>query len=197
MGICLALNSVSDRHIESILETPELIWALLAPEEEHFIEAAPSSKGFFARFFRNTAASKKVLPSFQFSVGENIETDLDKAWHGLHYCINQTHLDADPPMDFIMSGGALAGSVDVGYGPARLFNSETVKDIYHHLLNISVEDLKKNYAPVEMEKLDIYPTIWESEQEEGFEYLADYYASLKSFLSECVEHQLGMAVYFC
>lgn len=33
MGMCLALHSVSDNNIKKILESPSLIWRLLAPDD--------------------------------------------------------------------------------------------------------------------------------------------------------------------
>jgi uncharacterized protein YaaR (DUF327 family) len=100
-------------------------------------------------------------------------------------------------MDFITVGGIAAGEVEVGYGPARLFDSKTVKVIEAKLSEITSDMLRKNYNPSDMEKLDIYPNIWERDSEEGFEYIAEYYETLKSFISNCAKHNLGMAVYLC
>ena len=100
-------------------------------------------------------------------------------------------------MDFITVGGQTAGVVDVGYGPARLFGSKTVKEIGGILSKVTTEHLRNNYNPTDMEKLDIYPNIWERDGEEGFEYIAGYFESLKLFVSNCSRHNLGMAVYLC
>jgi hypothetical protein len=198
MGMCLALHSVSDNNIEKILESPSLIWRLLAPDDpEIYIETVKeNSGGLLAKLFGKKNSGEEIpVPDLDFVEGENIDDDLDKSWHGIHYCLNKTEYEAEPPMDFIIDGGELAGNIEVGYGPARLIDSKTVKDIHERISKISVEQLRENYNPEEMEKLDIYPNIWVRENEEGFEYIADYFETLKSFITHCSKHNLGMAVY--
>lgn len=198
MGMCLALHSVSDNNIEKILQSPSLIWRLLAPDDpEIYIETVKeNSGGLLAKLFVKKNNDKDItVPDLNFVEGENIDDDLDKAWHGIHYCLNKTEYDAEPPMDFIIDGGEMAGDIEVGYGPARLIDSKTVKEINNHISKITHEQLHANYNPEEMEKLDIYPNIWVRDDEEGFEYIADYFNSLKTFIANCARHNLGMAVY--
>ena len=198
MGMCLALHSVSDKNIEKILKSPALIWRLLAPDDpEIYIETVKeNSAGFLAKLFAKKKSDEEIsIPNLDFIEGENIDDDLDKSWHGIHYCLNKTEYDAEPPMDFIIDGGELAGNIEVGYGPARLIDSKTVKDINDRISNITAEQLRQNYNPEEMEKLDIYPNIWVRDDEEGFEYIADYFKSLKTFVANCSKHNLGMAIY--
>ncbi|MCU7934548.1 MAG: YfbM family protein [Candidatus Thiodiazotropha sp. (ex Dulcina madagascariensis)] len=200
MGMCLALHSVSDRNIERILESPPLIWRLVAQDDpEIYLETVnKSKKGIFSKIFgKKNTDSNQEIPNLEFVEGENTEDDLDKSWQGIHYCLNKTDYEADPPMDFITAGGITAGDIEVGYGPARLFDSNAVKEIEKRLSKVTSEHLRKNYNPTDMEKLDIYPNIWERDGEKGFEYIAEYYVTLKSFISNCSKHNLGMAVYLC
>lgn len=155
-----------------------------------------NSGGLLAKLFgKKNPGGEIPVPDLDFVEGENIDDDLDKSWHGIHYCLNKTEYEAEPPMDFIIDGGELAGNIEVGYGPARFIDSKTIKDIHERISKISVEQLRENYNPEEMEKLDIYPNIWVRENEEGFEYIADYFETLKSFIIHCSKHNLGMAVY--
>jgi hypothetical protein len=200
MGICLALHSVSDKNIERILEFPPLIWRLIAPDDpEIYLESVnEGKKEIFSKLFgKNSVEPSQPVPDLEYIEGENIDDDLDKSWQGIHYCLNKTAYEAEPPMDFITIGGETAGEVEVGYGPARLINSKTVKEIDGCLSEITTELLRNNYNPSVMEKLDIYPNIWERDGEEGFEYIAEYFKSLRSFISNCSKHNLGMAVYLC
>jgi hypothetical protein len=48
-----------------------------------------------------------------------------------------------------------------------------------------------------MDKLDIYPNIWERDGEEGLEYITEYFEILKVFIADCARHNMGMAVYIC
>ncbi|ACL06748.1 Domain of unknown function DUF1877 [Desulfatibacillum aliphaticivorans] len=201
MGMCLALHSVSDRNIGRILESPPLIWRLIAPDDpDIYLEALRGqSKGSFLKRLlgKNESTSSEETSNLEFVEGENIDDDLDKSWQGIHYCLNKTAYDAEPPMDFITIGGVTAGNIEVGYGPARLIDSDTVKELEKRLKNISREQLHQNYDPSEMEKLDIYPNIWERDGEEGFEYIYEYFENLKSFIARCSKHNLGMALYLC
>lgn len=200
MGMCLALHSVSDRNLEKILESPPLIWRLIAPDDpEIYLESAnENKKGFLSSIFsKKNNESSQVIPDLEYIEGENVDDDLDKSWQGIHYCLNKTDYDAEPPMDFITVGGKTVGDVEVGYGPARLFDSKTVKEIDKRISNITTEQLRTNYNPSEMERLDIYPNIWERDGEEGFEYISEYFENLKSFVASCSKNNLGMAVYLC
>jgi hypothetical protein len=200
MGICLALHSVSDENIEKILKTPPLIWRLIGADDPGmYLEAIRENtkSGFLAWLLNKQPDIDSIeVPDLTFVEGENIGDDLDKAWHGIHYCLNKTEYDAEAPLDFITAGGESAGEVDVGYGPARLFDGKTVKEIEKRISHITTERLRENYSPSEMNKMDIYPNIWEREGDEGFEYIASYFETLQEFISGCSRHGLGMAVYF-
>lgn len=198
MGICFAMHSLSDRNIEKVMASPALMWRLIAPDEPgmYLDEIGAGKKSFWARLFGGKQEDVDI-PELEFIEGENVSDDLDKSWQGIHYCLNGTEYDAEPPMDFITMGGMTAGDVDVGYGPARLFDSRMVREIHERISGITGEQLHSRYDPEAMEKMDIYPNIWVSEGEEGFEYIEDYFENLKAFIADCVKHQLGMAVYFC
>ena len=198
MGMCLALHSVSDENINKILKQPELVWRLIAADDPEVYEEAVRNKtkvGFLSKFFGKKDSIE--IPDFTFIKGENIEDDLDKSWQGIHYCLNKTAYEAEPPMDFIIDGGRTAGDVEVGYGPVRLFNSEIVKSIESKISSISIEDISANYDPKEMDELDIYPNIWERDGDEGLEYITEYFASLKYFIANCARNNIGMALYIC
>jgi Domain of unknown function (DUF1877) len=200
MGMCLALHSVSDQNINKILEQPELIWRLIASDDPEIYEEAIKEKnkvGLLSKLFGKKDNKKIEIPNLDFIEGENVDDDLDKSWQGIHYCLNKTPFEAPPPMDFITVGGQSAGEVDVGYGPARLFSSKMVNDIHDRLSRISGKDIAANYDPLEMEKLDIYPNIWERDGDEGLVYITEYFNTLKSFVENCVKNNLGMAVYLC
>tara|TARA_B100000676_G_scaffold313417_1_gene394466 strand:- start:2069 stop:2644 length:576 start_codon:yes stop_codon:yes gene_type:complete len=191
---------VSDENIKKILERPELIWRLIASDDPEIYEETVREKnqvGFLAKLFGKKALTEIEIPNLSFVEGENVDDDLDKSWQGIHYCINKTAYEAAPPMDFITVGGKIAGDIEVGYGPARLFSSETVKVIHSRLAKISEAEISANYDPEKMDKLDIYPNIWSRDGEEGLEYITEYFASLKNFVANCANNSLGMAVYIC
>ena len=197
MGMCLALHAVSDQNIGRILSSPPLIWRLIAPEDpEIYLELTRrKGRGFFSRLFGKGENLSQEMPDLDFVDGEELADDLDKAWHGIHYCLNKTTYEAAPPMDFIVVGGTEVGDIEVGYGPARLFDSAAVEEINARISHITRDQLHRNYAPCEMTGQDIYPDIWEREGEEAFEYLVEYFDTLKTFVAHCNRNNLGMALY--
>lgn len=97
-------------------------------------------------------------------------------------------------MGFILSGGKELGD-DVGYGPVRAFRSAETAALFDKLKNISTEGLRENYDPAEMTKIDIYPSIWDEEGEENFEYISQNFDLMKAFIKHCVDHKLGFLIY--
>jgi len=85
----------------------------------------------------------------------------------------------------------------MGYGPARLYRSNEVKEIFQALSNISEGEIRKNFNPSEMDRLQIYPDSWTDVEEEGLENLVRYFRGLKEFVSECSENDLGFATFIC
>ena len=81
------------------------------------------------------------------------------------------------------------------FGPARLLSSNQVKEIESKIGTITREQLYKNIDPEEMEKLDFYPNIWETEGDEAFDYVAEYFEILKTFIENYAANNVGMALY--
>ncbi len=198
MGVLLGLRSVSDVNIDKILSNPPLIYRLIEPDDpESYLEAVESltKPNFIKQLFRKKKVSTEDIPELNIIEGENIEDDLDKSWHGLHYCINKTAYQAEPPMDFITQGGKAVG--DIGYDePPRSFKNLEVNSIYEMLDAMSTDQLKANYDPEKMDQLDIYPGDWKGHGDEGFEYIKENFLRLKKFMAHCIKHELGMIISF-
>lgn len=123
--------------------------------------------------------------------------DIDKAWHGLHFLLTGDAWDGEPPLNFIVGGGAPIGDVDVGYGPARGFAPDEVRAIAAALAPITEATLRARFDPGAMMDEDIYPTIWDrpAEEDDTLGYLVDYFSPLKAFVTETAEQGLALIVY--
>ena len=100
MGMCLALRSVSNENISKILESPALIWRLIAPDDPEMYLASVSAnrKGVFSRLFgKKSSETDQEIPELEFVEGENIEDDLDKSWQGIHNCLNKQIIKPSHP----------------------------------------------------------------------------------------------------
>jgi hypothetical protein len=198
MGMCLALRTLGDENIRKVLADPPLIWKVIAPDDPQMYEQSRTERrpGLVAKLF-----GKQKQPDrhsgLTLAEGEVAETDLDKAWHGIHYMLTQTAWEGEEPLNFLVGGGTTVGDVDVGYGPARAFASDEVNAISSALRPIDSQFLRKRFDPEQMMKLEIYPTIWDRDpaDDDTFGYCAEYFASLKTFIEEAAKRNVGLIVY--
>ena len=201
MGMVLGLNTLSDENIDKLLSDPPLIWKVLAPDAPEFYEEERKSKastGFFTKLFKkNKDVEQARITNFSLELVENegADTDLDKAWHGIHYLLTGSVWEGDEPLNFLIAGGGTIGEIDVGYGPARCIKSDLVRRIHEHLSGISVEELKSRFEPGKMMANEIYPEIWDRIEDDGnLDYLIEYFKELKHFISKAVENNLGIII---
>ncbi|MEZ5987571.1 MAG: YfbM family protein [Planctomycetota bacterium] len=126
--------------------------------------------------------------------GVELECDIDKAWHGLHFLLCGKAGRGEPPLDFILAGGKPVGDVDVGYGPARVLTSAELGAIVEALEAISPAELAARFDAAALASNGIYPDTWD---EPGVltEYLLPYYVKLSSFLASAHEEGRAMIVY--
>lgn len=195
MSICCSFHSLQDAHIDRILDTPDLIWAWITPEDypgdtEALLDT--SSRGFWDRLWRRREPETEPIRAqpLVMAVGENEICDIDKAWHGLHDCLQ--HLDSQ--LDFILKGGHELSAVDAGYGPPRLFRCEENAVIYEKLS--CIQSLDSSYDPERLQRHDIYPEIWGHEAAQGQLYLQEALKKVRQFLKHCHHHHLGFFICF-
>ena len=197
MGMCLGLTTLGDANIANVLADPPLIWRVIAPDDPEPYEQArqESAPSFLGKLFgrKPPAETQDLL----LGDSEGITTDLDKAWHGLHYLFTGSADSGALPWCFLVAGGRTVGNVDVGYGPARVFSSAETKDIRNALSTLQVDELRARFNPSAMTAKNIYPEIWSrgDPDDETIGYLLEYYAVLRGFLEQAVEARVGIVVY--
>jgi hypothetical protein len=124
--------------------------------------------------------------------------DLDKAWHCLHYLLTGSAQGGEPPLNFILNGGAPVGAEDVGHGPARVFRALEVAAIAEALSRLEVASLLPRFDPKKLEKLGVYPGGW-SELNLRSDYELGYYfgpfEELKRVTARGKQERLGMMVW--
>lgn len=88
MGMCLAFTAVEGDAIHALLRDPPLIWKVLAPDDdEAYREARRQKSSWFQRLLGRRPAASVEPAAIPAPVAE---TDLDKAWHGIHYLFTGT-----------------------------------------------------------------------------------------------------------
>lgn len=117
-------------------------------------------------------------------------TDIDKAWDGIIFLLTGQGLaNADHPLlSVLFSGQVIDEEQDLGYGPAHYLTPEQVVDLNNQISKITVEDLKKKYDPKRMEELEVYPSIWEEEGDDAFDYLSEYFEVVQEVYAEAAKN---------
>lgn len=116
--------------------------------------------------------------------------DIDKSWDGILFLLTgQNVANTDHPLAKVLFSGQLIDEEqDMGYGPAHYLTPEQVKELNQQIATITIADLKQKYDPKRMEEMEVYPTIWESEGDEAFDYLSEYFKELQQVYSNAAEN---------
>jgi Domain of unknown function (DUF1877) len=97
--------------------------------------------------------------AFEF-LEENDErsSDIDKAWHGIHYLLTGDAILGEFPLSFILNGGQVISGDELP--TIRVFRREEVQLIAHALLQSKRQSLKERFDPKAMKLAQVYPDIW-------------------------------------
>lgn len=189
MSMIGCFRSASDAELQALIESPRRIYKVLQPE----LSGAPSKPSWWQRLLgvRHTPPPDDGwLPE-----DGNEDFDVDKAWHGIHFALCGDPWAGSGPLAFICNGGIEIGSDDVGYGPARVFFSRDVEAIVGALAALDLEALRQGCRREDFHKNDIYPNIWDEDEEECFGYVFSYLDELKVFLERVKHAGKGLIVY--
>ena len=203
MSMILGLVTLGDANISRVLADPPLVWRVIAPDDPEPCESArrrPSRRlSFFRRIVRRPPVTATGTSGEAFALvdGEGVSTDLDKAWHGIHYLLTGTAGDGGKPFNFLLAGGCQVGDIDVGYGPARVLSASETRAAHEALTQLSDDDLRRRFDPAEMTRKEVYPEIWDRppEEDDTLSYLLEYVRTLRGFLAQAVEQRQGLVVY--
>ena len=193
MGMIAAFYTLSDGNIDRILADPPLVWKVVAPDDPEIYESTRQAgkPGFLARLMGQKQPPAPAPAALVLAEGESMDTDVDKAWHGIHYLLTKTDWGGEFPLNFLVDGGATVGDIEVGVGPARAFRAAEVEAIDRALRGIDEATLRARFDPAEMQALDIYPdAIWRNE--DALDYCIEYFGTLKDFIARAAERRLGM-----
>jgi len=196
--MCLGLATLSDANINRVLSDPPLVWRVIAPDDPEPFDAARAAQR------KPTLLSRLFGRRQEVSAGADLDptatgdvSDLDKAWHGIHYLLTGSAWEGDPPLNFLVSGGRAVGDIDVGYGPARVLTAAEIRKAHDALRALTDEALRARFDPEDMIAKEIYPEIWDrsSADDDTLGYLMEYVQVLRRLLDQAVAKSLGLVVY--
>lgn len=199
MGMYGQMAPVSEATIQRIQADPPLVLQIL--QDAAAVEKArkkPKGPTFFGRLFGDKARpDPPPAPPLTLEAGEGTPVDLDKAWHGVHYLLTGTAWEGEPPLNFVVEGGA-----DLDYdGPwnssPRIFTPAETREIATALARVSDDELRRRFNPAEMMQLEIYPEIWDREPdgtEDPIGYVMSAIEDVRATVNEAVQRGWGLVV---
>jgi len=116
---------------------------------------------------------------------------LEKSWHGLHYLLTGDVWEGIGPLAFLVSGGEQLGDDD---SPIHWFTPEETRDIQQALAGVSDDALWSRFDANEMQRQDIYPGIWDEEEDDLKEEYLEYFHELKQLVTAAGEGGQGLLV---
>lgn len=204
MSMILSLTSVSDENIIKIHENPLLLWKIIAPDEpdifERNIQNRIKNLSFLWKFLGKKSKLEQLLKmdlDIDKNRGEGSTTDLDKAWHAIHFILTDNLRRKKFPQSFLLNGGSAV--VDSGLDLVRTFSGAKVQEISDFLNSIDSVAFIKRFNPAALTNEKIYPEeVWgrPDEQIESRDYVLEYFDGLKNFVDQAKAQKLGLVLWF-
>ncbi|HWS36635.1 MAG TPA: DUF1877 family protein [Actinoplanes sp.] len=116
-----------------------------------------------------------AAPETAWTVVGEPDLDLDKAWSGLDYLLD----DAVPEEARAAIRGGVPIGEDQGYGPVRGLDPPMAAAVAAALDATSLDALRSRYEPEVMESLDVYPGGWQGDDFDG--WLSQRFADVCAF----------------
>jgi hypothetical protein len=152
----------------------------------------PASDAEIERLLDNPSDITRFL--YGSEAGERERVVLNKAWHAIHFALTGSRLGGDEPLNFLVAEGTPVGEVDVGFGPARVLNSDQVRSIAGALAPIEPDEVARR---VDVHKLDeelIYPGNWQRDGI-GVDYIVANYREMRDLIERTAAQGQGLVLY--
>jgi hypothetical protein len=114
--------------------------------------------------------------------------DVDKSWHGIHFLLNGSAWEGEPPFKWVVFAPKQLGE-DAGYGPARVLSPDQVIEVSKALAAITADKLKKKCDWKLMNDSEIYPQGWRSGDDD---YIAENFTHLKKLYESAARRRMGV-----
>lgn len=124
-------------------------------------------------------------------------TDVDKAWHGIHYLLTGSAWEGREPFRWAIMGATDIGP-DLGMGSARCLTPEQVIRLSAALDSLTTDELSARFDPQDMQDKGIYPdVIWVRDGEDALDYLLGNLTHLVDFYRDAAARGDGVLLWTC
>lgn len=142
--------------------------------------------------FEQFSADQESLVIQRDANGESARSaEIGKGWHGLHYLLTGETEEASGPLAFLLSGGQNLGDESE---PIRYFSPDETSAINRAVTAVSDDNLWSRFNPQAMEAADVYPGIWDEDEEDLKEEYLMYFGQLKKLIAAAAAQGHGLLV---
>lgn len=194
MSMIGCFYALADEDLNAIVDQPQRVEKLWAEELAQF-ECAPPAPSFWGKLFGTKLAAKKVAADTWKPSAKAEAFEVGKAWHGIHFLLTGSDWEGAGPLAFVLHGGREIKH-DLGYGSPHGFSAAEVQEIAQALAGVDLQTLYDKADPAEFTRLEIYPTIYNSEpKEECIGYVIDNLKTLREFVQRTAAAQRALIAY--
>ena len=118
-------------------------------------------------------------------------TSLEKSWHGVHNLLTGEIWEGRGPLAFLLAGGEQLGDDE---DSPRWFTAEETVKINQELSAVTDDKFWSRFDAEEMESKDIYPGIWDEDEDDLKEEYVGYFHALKQVVATAVRQQQGLLI---
>ena len=192
MGIAYCLIKTSAENIETLRGRPKAVAAFIYQDPDLYQEP---KQGFFSRLFGGAA---KVDDGPIPSRSEGDETDLDKAWHIVHYLLCGDSGRGEGPLALIGDDLHPLAELDLGLGKPNVISPGMTKAFADAASGMSDEAFLIRYKPEEMPLTDLYMgnVIDRGDVEDIREYALEKFHILRDFVQQAADRSEAVLTYY-
>jgi hypothetical protein len=144
-----------------------------------------------ADLHQQSAGTHFVKGTFGSGTATADAVSLEKAWHGLHYLLTGEVWEGTGPLAFLLAGGE---PLDGDEEATRWFTPEETRAIHQALSGVSDHVLWSRFDADEMEQQEIYPGIWDEDEEDLKDEYLTYFRELKQVVAAAAQSGRGLII---
>jgi len=146
-----------------------------------------------ARFSQDPDQVSTFLYPADPAAGPAHTVDIDKAWHAIHFLLNDSaSMDGSGGVQAIFGGEPIGP--DLAYGPARVLHPAEVRAIAAALSGVGETEMRARFSSERLAEADIYPGVWD-DPEADLDYVLHSYLRLARFYADAAQRGDGALLY--
>lgn len=192
MGIAYCLIRATPDVVEQLRGRPKAVAEFVYQDPDMYEEP---KKGFFGRLF-GSSSLRDDAPVPERRDGD--ETDLDKAWHLVHYLLTGATGRADGPLGLIGDDLHPLADIDLGLGKPNVISVQATKAFAEAAQLLSDENFLARFVPDEMPVDELYmgDVVARGDHDDMKEYSLENFHRLRTFVAEAAANGDVIITYY-